>query len=267
MNIALVLRNSDTGGDPDFIAMRNRLEQNGVNTEIITEPIAKGSFDFVLSVGGDGTMLSAVSLVRDSGVPIVGVNFGHLGFLTTMDAEATVTLADDLREGRYAVEHRTLLQFSALDAKLPESCALNEVSLHRQIDAPMLRTRVFVDDRYVATYSADGLIVATPTGSTAYSMSCGGPILTPDSGCFAITPICAHSLTLRPIIVPDTAAITLITEPSGGSSFCLSADSRHTMLPTGTTVSLHRAGFTVGIVRMRGQDFFSAIHEKLSWDA
>ena len=265
MNIALVLRNTDTGGDPDFIAMRNRLEQNGVNTEIITEPIAKGSFDFVLSVGGDGTMLSAVSLVRDSGVPIVGVNFGHLGFLTTMDAEATVTLADDLREGRYAVEHRTLLQFSALDAKLPESCALNEVSLHRQIDAPMLRTRVFVDDRYVATYSADGLIVATPTGSTAYSMSCGGPILTPDSGCFAITPICAHTLNSRSIVLGkrDVVRVEVIWDRVGGAAEVSYDGENHTPLNIGDAVTIKAALKTTKFVRMSSESFVTLLSQKL----
>ncbi|MCR4659548.1 MAG: NAD(+)/NADH kinase [Bacteroidales bacterium] len=264
MKIAIVARDHETIDHPQFLSMRRTLERDGVQTEIISAPIQPGSYDFVLSVGGDGTMLSAVGLVRDSGVPLVGINFGHLGFLTTLGSEDTATLASDLRAGRYTIESHTLLRCN-VDAGA-DLAVLNEVSLHRCLDGPLLRTRVSVDGRYVATYIGDGLIVATPTGSTAYSMSCGGPILTPNSGCFVITPVGSHSLTLRPIIVPDTARITLQTSPEG-QPFYLSADSEHRLLNPGTTVSLERENFSVNIVRMGSQHFFSAIHEKLSWDA
>ena len=134
---------------------------------------------------------------------------------------------------------------------------------------PLLHTDLYVDDDFVATYSGDGLIVATPTGSTAYSLSCGGPILTPTSPCFVITPIGAHDLTLRPIIIPDSARLRLVTHQERASeptNFNLSIDSRRLHLPCGTQITLTREAFTVSLVRLHGQSFFSAIHQKLGWN-
>lgn len=228
-----------------------------VQTEV-TEATVAPHPDFALSVGGDGTLLSTVHLVRHGGIPVVGVNFGHLGFLTTVGQEVDVRdFVRNLFQGRYQIEPRTLLH---LDAD-PSDFALNEVSLHRREEDSLLRVNLYVDDHFVATYDGDGLIVATPTGSTAYSLSCGGPILTPDSGCFAVTPIGAHTLTLRPIIVPDTARIRL--EPSAPCT--LGVDSTLRLLPAGRVLTLTRETFTVPLVRMQGQSFFTAIHEKLAW--
>ena len=180
----------------------------------------------------------------------------HLGFLTTAGKDNLAALVDELLEGRFSIEERTLLNLN------DGSYALNEVFFHRREEATLLRTRVMVDDDFVATYAGDGVIIATPTGSTAYSLSCGGPILTPTSRCFVITPISAHTLTLRPIIVPDTAHIRLTIE---GEQFTLGVDSRRSTCSGNATVDICRAPFTVRLIRLNTQNFFSAIRDKLMW--
>ena len=281
------------GDSPQLQALADLLHKSGIETEEVTDHLSDRHYDFLFSIGGDGTLLSSVHLIGSRNIPVLGINFGHLGFLTTAGRDDLGTLVSDLLSGRYTVEPRTLLhietvncekvnseltiqtggnrpnsQFSILNSQLKDT-ALNEVTLHRLDDGTLLHTDLYVDDDFVATYSGDGLIVATPTGSTAYSLSCGGPILTPNSGCFVITPIGAHNLTLRPIIVPDSAKLRLVTHQERASEpthFNLSMDSRRLHLPCGTQINLSRETFTVSLVRLHGQSFFSAIHQKLGWN-
>ena len=271
MKIALYYRHIDPADLPAFDYLCAELKRAGVFTYIIKDGDTLDSFDYLFSIGGDGTLLSAVQLLSftspfppSGSLPsIVGINFGHLGFLTTAGKENLSTLVADLLENRFTVEERTLLQIQNLEFKIQNSkFALNEVFVHRREEASLLRTQVFVDGDYVATYAGDGVIVATPTGSTAYSLSCGGPILTPTSRCFAITPISAHTLTLRPIIIPDTAHITLSLQ---GPEFSLGIDSHRHTLQGDTTIELSRAPFTVKLIRISSQNFFSAIRDKLMW--
>ena len=271
MKIALYYRHIDPADLPAFDYLCAELKRADVSTYIIKDGDTLDSFDYLFSIGGDGTLLSAVQLLSftspfppSGSLPsIVGINFGHLGFLTTAGKENLSTLVADLLENRFTVEERTLLQIQNLEFKIQNSkFALNEVFVHRREEASLLRTQVFVDGDYVATYAGDGVIVATPTGSTAYSLSCGGPILTPTSRCFAITPISAHTLTLRPIIIPDTAHITLSLQ---GPEFSLGIDSHRHTLQGDTTIELSRAPFTVKLIRISSQNFFSAIRDKLMW--
>lgn len=238
-------------------ALVANLNRHGIDTRPLADGDSTEGCDFLLSVGGDGTLLSCVQFVHaDSHFPpIMGINFGHLGFLTTVGRDQMDHLADDLLDGRYTLEERSLMQAG-------DTYALNEVFVHRSEEASLLRTQVHVDGLYVATYAGDGVIVATPTGSTAYSLSCGGPILTPDSRCIAITPISAHTLTLRPIIVPDTARIELHTD---AGRHILGLDSRRQAVDGPTTLTLSRAPFSIRLVRTAGQNFFSAIRDKLMW--
>lgn len=266
MTIALYIRTIDSQSEPYLRRLKELLASNGIGVVPITGEVLSSSFDFVLSVGGDGTLLSAVHLIGDQRIPIIGINFGHLGFLTTAGKEDIEGLVADLTAGRYSIEERTLLQadFVVQNGARPTSqIALNEVVLHRSENTSLLRTDLYVDSRFVSTYAGDGLIVATPTGSTAYSLSCGGPILTPDSGCFVITPIAAHSLTLRPIIVPDTAHITLLPHHVG-NPVTLSLDSTTAIVNGGGRVEVRRAAHTIPLVRLNNQNFFSALHEKLA---
>lgn len=264
MKIALYVRHLEPSLRQQLLTLIDRLHTSGVETDEVSDRLPVGiHYDFLFSIGGDGTLLSSVHLIGNRDIPVLGINFGHLGFLTTAGRDDIDTLVSDILASRYTLEPRTLLQISA--PAISPLTALNEVCLHRLDDSPLLRTDLYVDNDFVATYAADGLIVATPTGSTAYSLSCGGPILTPNSGCFVITPIAAHNLTLRPIIVPDGAHLRLVTHPSP-QAFNLSADSQQLHLASGTEIHLSRAPFTVRLVRLHRQTFFTAIHQKLGWN-
>jgi NAD+ kinase len=264
MKVALYVRYLESPLRQQLQLLTDMLHRNGVDTEEVSDRLPVGiHYDFLFSIGGDGTLLSSVHLIGNRDIPVLGINFGHLGFLTTAGRDDIDTLVSDILASRYTLEPRTLLQITA--PAISPLTALNEVCLHRLDDAPLLRTDLFVDNDFVATYAGDGLIVATPTGSTAYSLSCGGPILTPNSGCFVITPIAAHNLTLRPIIVPDGAHLRLATHPSP-QSFNLSVDSQQQHLASGTEINLSRAPFTVRLVRLHRQTFFTAIHQKLGWN-
>ena len=279
MKTALYYRHIDEADRPSFDALLQNLVARGIDVCHVSDGDSVQGADFLFSIGGDGTLLSSVQFVGtgghpDSLPPIVGVNFGHLGFLTTAGRENLHALVDDLLEGRFSLEKRTLLQLSTLHSPLSTpSFALNEVFLHRPEESSMLRTEVYVDNLYVATYAGDGVIVATPTGSTAYSLSCGGPILTPDSGSLVITPIGAHTLTLRPIIVPDSASLRLVVVPAthhnglaaADEPLTLGLDSRRVTLRGAVSLDLCRAPFTINLVRMGRQNFFSAMRDKLMW--
>ena len=277
MKIALYYRYIDPVDAPALEALIAELQHCNIAVTVVHEGDCVADFDYLFSVGGDGTLLSSVQLFspalphtpkHSSALPpIVGINFGHLGFLTTVGKENIGLLVQELLDGHFTVEERTLLQIDSTHSttNAPTQSAiqfsLNEVFVHRREEASLLRTQVFVDGDYVATYAGDGVIVATPTGSTAYSLSCGGPILTPTSRCFAITPISAHTLTLRPIIIPDTSTIRL--------HICddcfLGIDSRRTTLPGNYDLTLCRAPFTIRLIRISSQNFFSAIRDKLMW--
>lgn len=261
MEIALYIRHIDESARPYLGTLQETLHQRGIATREVADGDSVDGCDFLFTIGGDGTLLSSVQFVHSSDPsafpPILGINFGHLGFLTTVGKESAAGLADDLLAGRYSLEERTLLHVDN------QSYALNEVFLHRSDASTLLRTEVEVDGAYVATYAGDGVIVATPTGSTAYSLSCGGPILTPDSRCMVITPISAHTLTLRPIIVPDTAHIRLRINNAG--LYTIGIDSRRHIASGDLSMDIRRAPFTIKLVRTGSQSFFSAIRDKLSW--
>ncbi|MBR2959474.1 MAG: NAD(+)/NADH kinase [Bacteroidales bacterium] len=278
MKVALYYRHIDDADRPSFDALQQSLLAHGLETVHVADGDNVVGADYLFSIGGDGTLLSSVQFVGTGGhpaslPPIVGINFGHLGFLTTAGRADLDTLVDQLMQGHFSLERRTLLQVAAPDSPLAAPAyALNEVFLHRPEESSMLRTEVYVDGLYVATYAGDGVIVATPTGSTAYSLSCGGPILTPDSGSLVITPIGAHTLTLRPIIVPDSASLRLVVVPAThhtGSAdpdpFTLGLDSRRATLRGAVAIDVCRAPFTINLVRMGRQNFFSAIRDKLMW--
>lgn len=265
MTIALYTRYLEESSRQQFQLLADTLHHQGIDTVEVTDSLPDQPLDFLFSFGGDGTLLSSVHLIGSRNIPVLGINYGHLGFLTTAGRDDTQTLVSDLLSGSYTLEPRTLLHVRAHGGEEEISTfALNEVTLHRLDDDTLLQADLYVDDDFVSTYAGDGLIVATPTGSTAYSLSCGGPILTPDSGCFVVTPIAAHNLTLRPIIVPDSARLRLVTHPRR-QLFDLGTDSRRRHLACGTEVLLSREDFTISLVRLHRQNFFSAIHQKLSW--
>lgn len=222
--------------------------------------------DMLLSIGGDGTLLDAVPLVGDTGIPILGINMGRLGFISSVAKEEIPQAVVQILDGRYTTESRTLLELVAPQGVFNDTVnyALNEINIIRNPEHSLLSVKVFVNDLFLNTYWGDGILMATPTGSTAYSLSAGGPILTPDSRSFVITPIAAHNLTVRPIVIPDDSEVRIQVE-GREKKFVFSMDSRVCALDTSVELVVRKAKFSIRTVRLEGADFFSTIRNKLSW--
>ncbi len=243
---------SDINLTPDFELFTNHIEINR-NT------------DFLLSLGGDGTLLDTITLVRDSGIPILGINMGRLGFLASIQKEMIIPTIEAIAEGSYKLEKRTLISLETENNPFGEvNYALNEMTVYKQNPLSMLTIKVFVNDEFLNSYWSDGLIIATPTGSTAYSLSCGGPIITPDSQSLVITPIATHNLTVRPIIIPDTSIIRINVQ-SRDVNYSASLDSREFSFTSNTELVVKKNSFTINLVKMLRQNFFSTIRLKLLW--
>lgn len=241
--------------------MREVMERKGIETVMLDSQSDVEPMDFAVSVGGDGTLLSCAHLLMGRNVPVVGVNFGHLGFLTTAEPPKLQAFVDDLVAQKFEVIRLSMLEVEYGEGK---AFALNEMALRRPEENTLMHTEVYVDGKFLATYVGDGLLLATPTGSTAYSLSLGGPILTPESQCFVLTPIADHSLTLRPIVLPDSARITLVTDKCQ-PQINLTCDSQRMHIEGGQTLYIQRAAATTPLVRMQNQDFFHALRQKLLW--
>lgn len=222
--------------------------------------------DFMLSLGGDGTMLSAVSIIRNSEIPITGINLGRLGFLASINKNDIATALDRLLEGDYGIEKRTLLSVKAEGKNLfnGDSFALNDITVLKRRSSAMITTSVYLNGELLNAYWADGIIIATPTGSTAYSLSCGGPIILPDSNNFVITPISPHNLNVRPLVISDRDVLTLEIE-SRSNEFLLSCDSKTTDLHTDTKLTVAKADFLVNLIRLKDENFLSTLRQKLLW--
>ncbi len=221
---------------------------------------------FLLSLGGDGSMLSAVSQVRDSGIPIAGINFGRLGFLASIHKSEIKKALDDIFEGKYTLQARDLLEVSGSDKKIfgQENFALNDITVFRHDTSSMITINAVLNGELLNSYWADGIIIATPTGSTAYSLSCGGPIIMPGSGNFVITPISPHNLNVRPIIISADSELELEIE-SRTEKYILSCDSKSETLETTTKLTIRRAPFRINLIRLDSDSFFSTLREKLLW--
>jgi NAD+ kinase len=221
--------------------------------------------DLLFSIGGDGTILDTVPFVLDSGLPVVGINMGRLGFLSSISKSEIGKAVESVLSGDYVVEQRTLLELVSPENVFGDvRYALNELNVIRNPEHSLLAIKVFVDDVYLNTYWGDGILLATPTGSTAYSLSAGGPIIAPSSKSFVITPIAAHNLTVRPIVIPDDSEICIQVE-GREKKFVFSMDSRTCALDTSVQLKVRKAGFCINLVRMRGEDFFGTIRNKLMW--
>lgn len=223
--------------------------------------------DFVVSMGGDGTLLKTASRVAERQIPIVGVNMGRLGFLADVSAHDIETAVDALFRGEYSVEKRALISVeSDGDAIEGCPCALNDVAILKRDTASMITIRASIDGDYLATYQADGLIVSTPTGSTAYSLSNGGPVIVPGTGVLLLTPVAPHSLNVRPIVIPGSSVIEL-TVSSRSHTFLVAVDGRSQKMPEGTTLRLQRAPYVTCIVKRSGSRYFTTLREKMMWGA
>ena len=225
----------------------------------------QGRADILISVGGDGTMLDSVTLVRDSGIPVMGINLGRLGFLSSIATSEIDNAIDSLVAGEYRMDKRTLvklLQPGDLFGEL--NYGLNDLTITRKDSASLIVLHVYLDDLFLNSYWADGLIIATPTGSTAYSLSCGGPILTPGSDNFVLTPIAPHNLTVRPIVIPSSSKIRIIAE-GREDQFLVSLDSRKSVIYSNFELVIEKAGFNVNVIQLHDMNFYATIREKLKW--
>ena len=221
--------------------------------------------DMAHSIGGDGTYLRTAAWVADTGTPILGINTGHLGYLAPLPVADAPAFVDNILAGNYTVEHRSLLQVTE-PATRGWHCALNEVVLAKDDSASLITAETLLDSRPLATYKADGLIIATPTGSTAYNLSAGGPIIQPTAPVWVLSPIAAHSLGMRPLVVSDDTVLR-ITVSGRGHTFRLTLDGRSTTLPMGTQVTVRRAPFTTGVVQPLGTGFPAVLRTKLMFNA
>ena len=220
--------------------------------------------DFLFSIGGDGTFIDAANLVGDSGLPILGINTGRIGFLTNVNRNNFREAFDFLQKSDFQIEKRSLLQVSSDNgAELPATFALNDISIHPHGDS-INAVHVEANGERLNTYWGDGLIVATPTGSTAYSLSCGGPILVPSANVMVLTPIASHSLTVRPIVLPTDNELKIKVE-SRSHRFILSVDSHRLTMDDTVTLTVNRAPYTIQTIRLPNAGFYSVIQEKLLW--
>jgi len=221
--------------------------------------------DFLFSVGGDGTLLDSIQLIRNSGVPVAGINLGRMGFLSSIPRTEIIQAVSDIMYGRYHIEKRSLICIeSPIEIFGELSFALNELSINKKETASMVVVQVWIDDQFVSSYWADGLIVATPTGSTAYSLSCNGPIITPDSNSFVITPIAPHNLTVRPLVIPDSSRIRIRVDGREKQAL-VRLDSRVSTLSGHADLVVRKADFEVNHVQRLEENFFSTIRAKLNW--
>jgi NAD+ kinase len=225
----------------------------------------KGQADLLFSIGGDGTMLHSVQLVRNSGIPIAGINLGRMGFLSSIPPSEIIAAVNDLMENRYRIVKRTLISLlSPVKLFSDFNFAFNELSINKKENSSLVVVHVWVNEQLLHSYWADGLIIATPTGSTAYSLSCGGPILTPDSNNFVITPIAPHNLSVRPVVIPDNSQVRIRVE-SRDHQALVGLDSQSAIITPQDELVVGKAEFEINLVQRLNETFFSTIRAKLNW--
>ena len=223
------------------------------------------AFDFLISLGGDGTLLDTVTLVREKNIPVLGINFGRLGFLASIGSKELHIAVQSLVKRTILIDKRSLIH---LDASKPlfgdVPYGLNEFAIHKTDTSPMIKIHTYLNGEFLNTYWADGVIVATPTGSTGYSLSCNGPVVFPESSSFVITPVAPHNLNVRPIIVPDDNIISFEIEGRTDHFIC-ALDSRKELVDKKVQLAVRRESFTLSLVRLNENNFLQTLRNKLSW--
>ena len=286
MKIAIYSRGIENNQHQDIIQLLDELSVSGVELVFyqdffnqfyssISSKVRYSTFnsaedldknvDFIISLGGDGTLLDTVILVKDSGIPVAGINYGRLGFLANIGKEDLITAVEALVNRTYVLDKRTLIH---LDSNIPlfgkDPYALNEFTLHKKDSSPMIKIHTYLNGEFLNTYWADGLIVATPTGSTGYSLSCNGPVVFPDSGSFVITPVSPHNLNIRPIVVPDDNIISFEVEGRTDGFLC-TLDSRREIVTKDIQLAVRKESFSFNLIRLNENNFLQTLRSKLSW--
>ncbi|TNE78335.1 MAG: NAD kinase [Bacteroidetes bacterium] len=223
------------------------------------------SFDFMMSLGGDGTLLETATLIKDRGIPVIGINLGRLGFLASVSKNDIYYAIDELLHGSYTLDKRSLLYLDCKEKLFGDTpFGLNDFVIHKNDTSSMITVHAFINGEFLNSYWGDGLIIATPTGSTGYSLSCGGPIMFPQSASFAVTPVSPHNLNVRPIIISDESELTFEVE-GRSSSFLVSMDSRSVSIGYDVEMAIKKAPFTVNLVKLNQSSYLRTLRSKLHW--
>ena len=221
--------------------------------------------DVLITLGGDGTILDALTLVRDSKVPIMGINLGRLGFLASIEKVKIREAIRSLNKGMYTIQDRQMLYLESDRPLFGDSpFALNDFTLLKRDTSSMITVHAYINGAYLNSYWADGLIIATPSGSTAYSLSCGGPIIFPNSGNFVVTPVAPHNLNVRPIVIPDDSILTFEVEGRAENYLC-TLDSRTATITSESQLAIRKNDFPARIIQLHDVRFMETLHKKLAW--
>ncbi len=251
---------------PYFESMQGKIDFPSSVTVFETyEDLKRLDIQLMISLGGDGTILDTTTFVRDSGIPIMGINLGRLGFLASIQKNQIAKAIEGFANGAYVLDKRTLLH---LDSNMPifqdTPFALNDLTLLKRDTSSMITVHTFINGEFLNSYWADGIIMATPTGSTGYSLSCGGPIIFPNSGNFVITPVAPHNLNVRPIVISDNSVVSFEVEGRARNFLC-TLDSRYEQIDATHQIAVRKEDFSISVVRLHGNNFLGTIREKLAW--
>ncbi len=253
--------------DSFYQQIANQLDYKSGDSNFETFQTLDNSFDLLISIGGDGTILRAITYVSDLSIPIIGINTGRLGFLATIQNNRIESALDSIFAGDYKISERSLLCVETQPENkdlMQLNFALNEIAISRKNTTSMITVKTHLDGEYLTSYWADGLIVSTPTGSTGYSLSCGGPVISPNAENFVITPIAPHNLSARPLVIPDHTEIQLKVD--GREDFyLLSLDSRIATLHNSTIVTIKKADFKIKMIELHSESFIDTLRKKLLW--
>lgn len=285
MKIAIYGRSIDSNSSGHVQEMFNLLFENGI-TPVVYEPLyryintkinysgkaelfntsedIRNDVDFLFSLGGDGTLLETIEFIKDSGLPVMGINTGRLGFLSSIYKEEIQDALNAILKNTYILDKRTLIELESPNIKGFYRYALNDITVHKSDASAMLTVHASINGEFLNTYHSDGLIIATPTGSTAYSLSCGGPVVMPDSENLIVTPVAPHNLNVRPIVIPDDSIIKLAIE-SRIPRYTITLDSRSINIDIKNEVVIKKADFTINIIKFENHNFLKTLRNKLSW--
>ena len=251
--------------EPFYQRLKNDIDIQSAISFFNSNEGLKDKADFLFSIGGDGTLLDTITFVQDSGIPILGINLGRMGFLSSVSKDQISVAIDQFVQEQYKIDHRVLIRLVTNDNLFGElNYALNECTVYKKDPFSMLQIQAIINGELLNSYWADGLIIATPTGSTAYSLSNGGPIILPRSQNFVITPIATHNLTVRPIVIPDSSEIK-IKVTGRIKEFFVSLDSRSKAIDASVELTLVKEEFKINLIQLETESYFNTIREKLLW--
>ena len=225
----------------------------------------KDCIDVVITLGGDGTMLDIVTLIRDSNIPVIGINFGRLGFLASVNKDDIAAAINAVVNRQFTLDSRELICIHS-DAEVfgRDNFALNDITIHKRDDSAMITMHAYLDGEFLNTYWGDGIIISTSTGSTAYSLSCGGPIIYPQTDTIVVTPVSPHNLNVRPIVLPDSCTLTFEVQ-TRSANYLISCDSRTAVIDTSMKFDIRKAGFRLNLIRLNNESYLSTLRNKLLW--